>query len=357
MRQSYAFAKKYKSQLSLTAMSTLRKSMKWLVILIILLLSVTATAVGILFSNQNLTKTKKTVYIGSDVKHHELPDLLKKQGLIRQSQLFELLWYQLNPAQLIYPGAYKIPEQLSMIDVLRLFRSGKREEVKVTLSGRIRLDGICALVGEKLEVDSSEMSAWLIDSSGVSYEQIICYFLSDTYRFNWAGKPKNIWNRFQKEYNIYWNEQRKSLAADIDLKPEEVITLASIVEAEVKHEEEMPRVAGVYLNRLRENWLLGADPTLQFLIKEEGRQRILNKDKKIDSPYNTYMYPGLPPGPLFCPSKRAIMAVLNAEKHDYMFFCAREDFSGYHNFTSSLRVHNINANRYRRALDRAGIKR
>jgi UPF0755 protein len=162
--------------------------------------------------------------------------------------------------------------------------------------------------------------------------------------------------RLYEEYQKFWNDERKRKASKIGFTPVEVSVLASIVEAETQKNEEKARVAGVYINRLNKGMLLQADPTVIFAVGDFSIRRVLNRHLEIDSPYNTYKYPGLPPGPINIPSISSIDAVLNYEKHNYLYFCAKADFSGYHEFAVTLAQHEINAKKYRDALRKAGIR-
>jgi len=161
----------------------------------------------------------------------------------------------------------------------------------------------------------------------------------------------------KKEYDAFWTSSRREKAAKLGLSLPEVSTLASIVQEESIMRDEKPRIAGVYINRLRRDWHLQADPTVKFALKDFSIKRILSKYTKIDSPFNTYIYKGLPPGPINFPNIESIDAVLNSEIHDYMYFCAKDDFSGYHCFSKTLQEHNNYANRYRAALNRNKIMR
>jgi UPF0755 protein len=157
------------------------------------------------------------------------------------------------------------------------------------------------------------------------------------------------------EFNSYWSEERVAIAKTKGLTPVEVCTLASIIDDEVNKVDEKPKIAGVYINRLRRNMPLQACPTIKFALNDFTIRRVLNEHLKVDSPYNTYKYAGLPPGPVRCPSKEGIEAVLNSDEHDYIFFVARYDFSGYHHFSTTLREHNNYANRYQEELDKKRI--
>jgi UPF0755 protein len=160
----------------------------------------------------------------------------------------------------------------------------------------------------------------------------------------------------KKEYDKFWNTSRKTLAAKIDLTPVQVSVLASIVQMESNKEDEKPTIAGVYLNRFKKDWKLEADPTLVYALGDFTITRVLSVYKEIDSPYNTYKYKGLPPGPICLPTSKSINAVLNYVPHKYMYFCARDDFSGYHAFAVSYAQHLLNARKFQKALDRKGIR-
>jgi UPF0755 protein len=183
-------------------------------------------------------------------------------------------------------------------------------------------------------------------------------FIPNTYEVYWDITSTQLMERMHQEYLKFWDDQKKEKAKVLGLSPKEVSVLASIVHAESQqHADELPRIAGLYLNRLERNMALQADPTLVYAIGDFTIKRVLNEHKEIDSPYNTYMYTGLPPGPIRSPSIAAIMGVLDHEDHNYLYMCAKEDFSGYHNFASTLAQHNRNARLYQNALNRAKLYR
>jgi UPF0755 protein len=185
---------------------------------------------------------------------------------------------------------------------------------------------------------------------GLDADNIICLFIPNTYEIYWTTPAEGIVKRMKKEYDAFWNESRTAKAKAIGLTKDEVMTLASIVIEETKYEPEMPTVAGVYINRLKKGMLLQADPTVLYALNEEGVTRVLNKHLEIDSPYNTYRYPGLPPGPITIAPKAAIDAVLNYQHHNYLYFCAKDTFDGQHNFAVTYTDHLKNARAYQRAL-------
>jgi UPF0755 protein len=182
-------------------------------------------------------------------------------------------------------------------------------------------------------------------------------FIPDTYEMYWNTSPERFIDKMNRQYKAFWNSERLSKAEEIGLNPKEVNILAAIVEQETIKDDEKPIVAGVYLNRLKKGMPLEADPTLKFALGDFTIQRILNKDKQVVSPYNTYMNTGLPPGPICMPSVSSINSVLNYKHHNFIFFCAKDDLSGYHNFARTLDQHMNYARAYQRALDKINIKR
>jgi UPF0755 protein len=186
----------------------------------------------------------------------------------------------------------------------------------------------------------------------------VCLFIPNTYEFYWNTSAEEFTNRMINEYANFWTVNRKKKADKIKLNYYEVSVLASIVEKEQNiKKDERPEIAGLYLNRIKKRMKLESDPTLIFALKDFSINRVLNKDKKVDSPFNTYIYKGLPPGPICIPSINAIDAVLNPSSHDFVFMCAKEDFSGYHNFAKTYRKHLRNARKYQKALNKRKIMR
>ena len=186
----------------------------------------------------------------------------------------------------------------------------------------------------------------------------MCLFIPNTYELYWNTSAHQFVTRMISEYNIFWNASRRNKASSISLNICEVSILASIVEKEQNiKKDERPKIAGLYLNRIKKRMKLESDPTLIFALGDYSINRVLNKDKKVKSPFNTYIYKGLPPGPICIPSINAIDAVLNTEEHQYIFMCAKEDFSGYHNFARTYRKHLRNARKYQKALNKRKIMR
>ena len=261
----------------------------------------------------------------------------------------------------VKPGNYAIRPGDSMRDICLRLLSGNQTPVKLIVPSVRTLDRLAAAVGKQLMTDSATIATLLadehlIDSLGYTKETFPTLFLPNTYEVYWTMSAEQFIARMKKEYDRFWNTERKAKAQAQGLTPVEVITLASIVDEETSKNDEKPLVAGLYLNRLNRGMLLQADPTVKFAHGKFNLRRILLAHLTIDSPYNTYKYAGLPPGPIRIPSIAAIESVLNPAKHSYIYMCAKEDFSGYHNFAATLGQHNANARRYQQALNRRGIK-
>ena len=244
---------------------------------------------------------------------------------------------------------------MSNRQLCNMLNGGLQTPVKVTFNNIRDVAMLAGRIGEQIEADSIEIMNYLNDVAnladlGFTRQTIPAMFLPNTYEFYWNTNAAQFTEKMKKEYDKYWNEERLAQAKEVGLTPIQVSILASIVDKETNKTDEMAKIAGVYLNRLRNGWLLQADPTLVFAVGDFGLKRVLNIHKEVESPYNTYKYHGLPPGPICIPSLAAINSVLNAEKHNYYYFCAKDDFSGYHVFAKTLTEHNRNAEKYRRKL-------
>jgi UPF0755 protein len=262
----------------------------------------------------------------------------------------------------IKPGKYKITKGLSNVDLVRLLRSGKQEPIQLTFQNiRLKTD-FAGYIGKNFEIDSLEFlnmldSIDLVRQYGFDEETIFCMFIPNTYELYWNTSKEKFFDRMQKEYLKFWDAERLNKAKKIGLSPIEVSILASIVDQEALFNKEMNRIAGVYMNRLHRGIKLEADPTVIFANGDFSVKRVLRKLLQKDSPYNTYKYLGLPPGPICMPSVAAIDAVLNFEQHNFIYFCAKEDFSGLHNFASNVTEHEMNARKFQQALNNRGIKK
>lgn len=264
--------------------------------------------------------------------------------------------------QPLRPGRYVLEPGMSYRAIGKMIERGLQRPVRLTFNNIRTLDRLAGTLARQTEPDSlawlaTLTDAELIDSLGFTPQTLLAMFIPDSYEVYWNSSPERLAGRMKREYDRFWNGERLARLEATGLSQIEVSVLASIVYEETKMSDEMPRVAGVYINRLRTGMPLQADPTVKFAVGDPTIRRVLNRHLEVDSPYNTYRYRGLPPGPICMPSIRAIDAVLGFEKHDYLYFCAAPDFSGYHRFARNLAAHNRNAQAYAAALDRAGIRR
>ena len=314
-----------------------------------------------LFGNSILTdKNKQVVCIPTGSSYEQVLDTLYSKLNITNQKAFTWLAARKHYPALIKPGRYVIDRGLSYNGLINLLRSGKQTPVRITFNNVRTLNDIAGRIGRQIEADSSQIMGFLSDSThykddGFTKENVISLFIPDTYEFYWNTNSKGLYTRMLKEYRLFWNDKRLSKAKEKGLSPSEVTILASIIDDEVVKYEEKPRIAGVYLNRLKRGMPLQACPTIKFAINDFTITRVLKKYLIVDSPYNTYIHSGFPPGPIGCASVEGIDAVLNAEKHDYIFFAAKSDFSGYHNFSRTLSEHNRHALLYQKELDKRKI--
>lgn len=292
----------------------------------------------------------------------KLQSRLVEEGVVNDLVSFSFLARLKDFDKQIKPGIYLLKENMSNTEAINLLRAGIQTPVKLTFNTARKVGDLTTKLTEALAIDSADLAPLLhSDSVARSYGfdslTFISMFLPNTYEVYWTSSPKELLDRMYKEYNNYWDEGRRAKAEALNLTPVEVATLASIVGSETNKMDEAPTIAGVYLNRLERGIPLQADPTLVFALGDFSIRRILNKDKDFPSPYNTYLNRGLPPGPIKLPSIAAIEAVLNYEDHRYLYFCAKDDFSGYHVFAKTLSEHNVNARKFQQALNKERIYR
>ena len=311
--------------------------------------------------NVSINKTDgKHLYIPTGTNFEDLLIIIQSKGIIINIDYFEWIAEKKNYINNVKPGKYKLKDGMTNNEFVNLLRSGEQESVKVTFNNVRTIEQLAGKVAVNLETDSVQIDELLKDPDfikkyGFNKNTIISLFIPNTYEFYWNTSAKEFVSRMAIEYKKFWNTSRKAKAKKLNLSQSEVATLASIVQKETIKSDEKPRVAGVYLNRIRRGMLLQADPTVIYAIGDFSMKRVLRKHLKYDSPYNTYMYKGLPPGPICIPNKSSIDAVLSNEKHKYIFFCAKADFSGYHSFAVTLSQHNANARKYQRALNKRRI--
>lgn len=307
-------------------------------------------------------RMKATIYIPEGASYDQAMDSLKANLEIKNIKVLEWIAERKKYPELVKPGKYVIDRSLSCNELINILRGGRQTPVKITFSNIRTLYELAGRIGGQIEADSAQIIGFFNDiehysKDGFKREDVISVFIPNTYEFYWNTGAEKLYRRMLKEYRKFWNNDRLQKSETVNLTQVEVSTLASIIDEEALKQDEMQRIAGVYINRLKSGIPLQADPTIKFALNDFEISRILYKHLDIDSPYNTYKHAGLPPGPIRCPSVEAIDAVLNAEKHDYLYFAAKADFSGYHNFSRTLSEHNRYANKYQKELNRRRIFR
>lgn len=315
-----------------------------------------------IWNNPNflLNKEGKNLVVATGSNFGTMQSVLQKEGYVADLISFSVLAKIMQLDKNILPGNYLIQENMTNPEVIRMLRAGKQKPVHITFSNVRRLADISQKICRHLQLTAETLTAYMqvpatAASYGFSQESFLAMFLPNTYEVYWTYTAQELVERMANEYHSFWNDARRKRAEQIGLTPIEVSTLASIVQEESSHKAEQPVIAGVYMNRLRKNIPLSADPTLIYAHGNYTIRRVLTKHKAIDSPYNTYKYQGLPPGPINAPNTQAIESVLNYASHGYFYFCAKSDFSGRHAFAKSLREHLHNAKKYQAALNKAGI--
>jgi UPF0755 protein len=260
------------------------------------------------------------------------------------------------------PGRYKITPGMGNREIIRLVKYGWQTPVKITISGNIRTkEKLAEVISRNIRPDSLMILEMLNNDSlarelGFDSYNLIGMFRPNTYEVFWTSSPEDIARRFKKEYDAYWNEERVNKATSLNLTLQEIVTLASIVSEESNVKSEYPIIAGVYLNRIKKKMPLQADPTVKYAVGDFTLKRVLIKHLGVESPYNTYKYSGLPPGPICIPSSDVVDGVLNRINHKYLYFCAKASLDGTHAFAATLSEHNRNAQMYQKALNRLKIR-
>ncbi|HBF87225.1 MAG TPA: endolytic transglycosylase MltG [Bacteroidales bacterium] len=351
-------------------MATKKKNNKKQIIRIILIFFLILIASAAFFSYDSYKKiyapnvvlknsSDKFLYVKTGYEFNDLVNLLYEKNLINNRSSFE--WVsELKEFSVVKPGRYRLRDGMSNNELINLLRSGNQEPINVTFTNIRTKAQLAGRLGRKIEADSLSIISLLTDSDfcskyGFTTNTVMTMFIPNTYEFFWNTSAEEFFARMAEEYKAFWTDERKQKANNIGLSQSDVSILASIVELESQKKDERPIIAGVYMNRLKRNMLLQADPTVIYAVGDFTINRVLKVHLQYDSPYNTYKYLGLPPGPIYFPSISAIDAVLNYEKHSYIYFCAKEDFSGYHNFAETMAQHSVNARKFQKALNKRNI--
>ena len=307
------------------------------------------------------SKKEHVFYIHTGDSYSKVLKSLKEQHIIKDMESFKLVSSKLKYEESIKPGRYLIDNNSGNLQLVRKLRAGAQDPVKITFNNIQNKEQLAKRIAAQIEATETELltefnNQQFLDSLQLTEDNFPTIFLANTYEFYWNTSSREFISRMLKEYNKFWTEKRKAKAQAIGLTPTEVIILASIVQKESTKYDEYPIISGVYLNRLKIGMPLQADPTVLHALKKLGiSRRVLHADLKIQSPYNTYTNKGLPPGPICLPELKSIDETLNAEEHNYLYFCAREDFSGYSNFAESWEQHLENARKYQKALNERNI--
>ncbi len=317
-----------------------------------------------LVPNTNFNSKEAYIFVASNATFAEVRSDL--EPLLKDIESFETLAIQKKYVTNVRPGRFRITKEMTNNDIINSIRS-RNLPIKVTFNNQHSLTELASRISNQIEADSTALIAAFTDLNFLNDHDFkesnaLGMYLPNSYEFFWNTSATTFRNRMLKAYNRFWNVERLEKAKSIGFVPSQVMTLAAIVHEESKQASEQPRIAGVYINRLNKSWPLQADPTLKYAAyqlpayKNKVIKRVLNIHKKIKSPYNTYMYKGLPPGLIAMPDLTAIEAVLNYERHSYFYFAADAEKPGFHRFAKTLSGHNQNAKRYQNYLNRKGIQ-
>ena len=317
-----------------------------------------------LVSNTAFNSKEAYVYIPTGASYDEVRNDL--EPLLISIDKFDVLAQQKKYMSNVRPGRYRISKGMTNNDIINSLRS-QNIPITVAFNNQHSLRQLAKRISDQIEADSLGLIDSFTDEDflkthGFTPQTALSMYLPNSYEFFWNTNPQKFRTKMLKNYRFFWNKKRLEQAKEIGLSQTEIAILAAIVQEESKQKSEQPRVAGVYINRLKNGWPLQADPTLKYAAyqlpayKNKVIKRVLNKHKKIESPYNTYLNKGLPPGLIAMPDLSVIDAVLNYERHDFFFFAANPKRPGYHNFAKSISGHNKNARSYQDYLSRKGIR-
>jgi UPF0755 protein len=322
---------------------------------------------GLIFSRSYFTSNtafekKVFLYLPTGSSFQNLNDLLVKNNIVKDINSFAKIAEQLNLPSHVHPGKYEFTEGMSNYTMVKMLRAGNQKPVQLVMNRYRTKRDVIHKICSSLEADSTELNKLLNDNNylalwNLDSSNVIGAFTPNTYEFYWNTNAKTVFEKISKAYQKFWNGANINKANAKKLTPIQVMTLASIVDEETNYKPEKGIIASVYLNRLNKGMKLQADPTVKYAIGDFAIRRILNAQLNFASPYNTYYVTGLPPGPICTPKQESIEAVLNAPETEYIFFCAKEDFSGSHNFAVTLAEHEINAKKFQAAMNARGIRK
>ena len=333
------------------------------IIIVVSILAIVALGIGYYFLyGPNTTIDKYELLIRENTSYDVIKTELTDKAVLSNATTFDVVAGLMKYKKSEVPtGRYVIEKGMSNRSLITKLRSGDQDPIKLTFNSVRTIQELAGLLSKSISTDSltllnSFLNPVMLAEYGLNPQTAMTLFIPNTYEVFWNISPEKLIKRMKKENEDFWNNDRIKKAGALNLSKEQVYTLASIVEKESNNEKERPTIAGVYLNRLRIGDKLRADPTVVFAVGDFELRRVLFQHLNFDSPYNTYMYAGLPPGPIYMPSKSSIDAVLNYEVHEYFFFCAKPGYDSEHSFAKTAEQHQRNANIYHAWLTNEGIK-
>lgn len=332
--------------------------MKKLLLPLLLLILIIAAAAGylILGPGTAFKTSSQDLYIHTGMNYEELDSILKKDELLAHPAVFRWLANRVSYPVAMKAGKYEIREGMSLLNILKMLRNGRQTPVNLVITKLRTREDLAGMIGKKFECDSTSFMRFLnntdtLNTYGLDTNTVMTVVFPNTYTYFWNTNPSRIFKKMEIAANAYWTPVRLQKAADHKLNRTTAYILASIVEEETNRRDDKPRIASVYLNRIASGMRLAADPTVKFALRRFDLKRVYEKYLLIESPYNTYLNAGLPPGPICTPSMESMEAVLNAPETRYFYFVAKPDFSGYSNFAETFPEHMKNAREYQKALD------
>jgi UPF0755 protein len=341
---------------------TFKKFIIILVLILIVSLALTGYNYYLKYFGPNVTDKQEYLYIHTGAGFNDVYKTIRDKGILKDSTTFLWSAQNMNYLNRVKPGRYRLHEGMSNRKLINMLASGNQEPITLSFHNIRLKEQFAGYVSKKIEPDSIAIihlldSASFVQNYGFTTDNVYTMFLPNTYQLYWNTSPEKFFKRMYINYEKFWTPERTQKAEAINLSPIQVSILASIVDAEALHDDEMPTIAGLYLNRLNKGMKLESDPTVIFAKNDFTIRRVLSKYLSFDSPYNTYLHTGLPPGPIMMPSVNAVNSILDYKKSDYIYMCAKEDFSGYHNFATNLADHQANARRFQEALNERNIKK
>lgn len=328
-------------------------------LLIVLFIALALISAWILFgSATSFSESNKYLLVYSGKANKEaVMQSIYEDDLLKYPRIFSIVASELDVWEKLNPGRFEIRKGDNMINIVRMLRNNRQAPVNLVINKLRTQEDLAKILGRNFEADSTEVMQFINNSDslsalGVDENTLMTLVIPNTYSLFWTTPVNKIFKRLKSEQEQWWEKNnRLKKAADLQLTPQQVYIIASIVEEETNKNDEKGKVASVYINRLRNGMPLGADPTIKFALKDFSLKRIYHKHLQVKSPYNTYLNAGLPPGPISTPSTKTLDAVLNAPQTNYLYFVARKDFSGYHTFSTTYTQHLQNAREYQKALD------